>query len=89
MAVTDSVPAVVGMMLTKQVAVDPEPPSVHVPLGVNVTAPVGVIAVPTEVSVTVAVHVVAWLITTGDVQDTAVVVLRLFTVTVVLPELPL
>jgi hypothetical protein len=78
-----------GIIVTEHVADDPEPDMVHVPPGVNVTVPVGVIAVPAaELSATVAVHVVAWLITTVDgVQLTVVVVDRLFTVTVVLPEL--
>jgi len=78
-----------GVIVTEQVADDPEPDRVHVPPGVNVTVPVGVIAVPAaELSATVAVQVVGWLITTVDgVQLTVVVVDRLFTVTVVLPEL--
>jgi len=51
------------------------------PVSVNVTVPVGVIIVPGEVSVTVAVHVDPCPITTGVLQMTAVEVLRLFTVT--------
>ncbi len=51
------------------------------PVSVNVTVPVGVVTVPGEVSVTVAVHEEAWFTTTGLVQTTAVEVLRLFTVT--------
>ena len=44
----------------------------------NRTVPAGVLAVPAAVSVTVAVHVEAWLMNTGVVQLTAVeVVLRL------------
>jgi len=50
------------------------------PLFVNDTVPVGVLAVPRDVSVTVAVQVEAWLTTTGEVQLTAVVVARLLTV---------
>jgi len=78
-----------GVIVTEHVADDPEPDRVHVPPGVNVTVPVGVIAVPAaELSATVAVQVVGWLITTVDgVQLTVVVVDRLFTVTIVLPEL--
>lgn len=51
------------------------------PVSVKVTVPVGVMIVPVEVSVTVAVHEEAWLITTGVVQTTAVEVVRGFTVT--------
>ena len=51
------------------------------PVSVNVTVPVGVIMVPGEVSLTVAVQEEAWPITTGLVQTTAVEVLRSFTVT--------
>ena len=59
-----------------------------VPLLVNVTVPVGVVG-ETLVSVTVAVHVVAWLRNTGfGVQLTAVVVeCRLLIASEVLPEL--
>lgn len=63
---------------------------VQVPPCVKVTVPDGVIAVPGEVSVTVAVQLVAWLITRVDgAQATAVFVLRLLTVTVALPVLVL
>ena len=51
------------------------------PVSVKVTVPVGVVMVPAEVSVTVAVHDEAWLTTTGLVQTTAVEVVRGFTVT--------
>src|SRR5947209_4866630 len=70
-----------GVIVTEHVADDPEPDRVHVPPGVNVTVPVGVIAVPAgELSATVAVRVVGWLITTVvGVQLTVVVVDRLFT----------
>jgi len=51
------------------------------PVSVKVTVPVGVVIVPGEVSVTVEVQDEAWLTTTGLVQTTAVVVLRLLTVT--------
>jgi len=43
-------------MLTEHVAVAPVPARVHVPPGVKVTVPDGVMAVPTDVSVTVAVQ---------------------------------
>jgi len=82
------VPAAVGVTLTEHVADAPVPASVHVPPGVNVTVPVGVLVVPAAVSVTVAVHEDAWLITTVDgVHATVVVVVRLLTVTLALPVL--
>ena len=82
------VPVAVGVTLTEQVANAPVPARVHVPPGVNVTVPVGVLVVPTDVSVTVAVHDVAWFTTTVDgVHATVVVVVRLFTVTDALPLL--
>ena len=62
---------------------------VPVPLLVKATVPVGALWVPAEVSVTVAVHEVAWFTTTVEgVQLTAVVVVRAVTVTVAVPELP-
>ena len=65
----------VGVVLTEQVVNPPVPDSVHVPPGVKVTVPVGVLIVPTAVSVTVAVQVVGWPITTVDgLQATEVVV---------------
>jgi hypothetical protein len=64
------------------------PASVQVPPGVKVTVPVGVDAVPAAVSVTVAVHDVAWLTNTVDgVHATVVVVVRGLTVTLALPLL--
>ena len=64
------------------------PANVHVPPGVKVTVPVGVIAVPPDVSLTVAVHDVAWLMNTVDgVQTTDVDVVLSVTVTVALPLL--
>lgn len=52
--------------------------------------PVGVVIVPTSVSVTVAVQFVEVLLATVlGVQLTEVEVTRLFTVTIVLPPLPL
>jgi hypothetical protein len=51
------------------------------PVSVNVTVPVGVVTVPAEVSVTVAVHDDATPTTTGLVQTTAVEVVRGLTVT--------
>ena len=56
----------------------------------KVTVPVGVIIVPGDVSVTIAVQVVAWLTTTVEgVQATTVEAPRLLTVTVALPLLVL
>src|SRR5438132_1599285 len=79
-------------MSAEQVAEAPAPARMHVPLGVNVTVPVGVVG-PVEVSVTVAVQLVAWLTTTVDgVQLRAVevvcrdVVPSDITLTVLLPE---
>ena len=51
------------------------------PVSVKVTVPVGVIMVPGEVSLTVAVQDDAWFTTTGLVQTTAVEVVRTLTVT--------
>ena len=66
----------------------PVPVSVHVPPGVNVTVPVGVLVVPAAVSVTVAVHEVACPTNTLDgVHATAVLVVRKLTVTVAVPVL--
>ena len=70
------------------------PARVHVvnvpvtPVSLNATVPVGVMKVPTEVSVTVTVHVEPWLITTGVVQLTVVVVVRGLTMMLVVPLLP-
>ena len=89
----DPVPPVVPVNVTEQVPAEDnvqllalsEPP---VNVKVNVTVPVGVLVVPAAVSVTVAVHDVAWLIAmVVGLQATVVVVVRLLTVTVVLPEL--
>jgi hypothetical protein len=51
------------------------------PVSVNVTVPVGVVMVPADVSVTVAVHDEATPTTTGLVQTTAVEVVLGLTVT--------
>ena len=59
------------------------------PVWLNVTVPVGVIAVPGEVSVTVTLHVEPWLITTGVVQETVVLVARVLTTMLVVPLLEL
>ena len=57
------------------------------PVSVRVTVPVGVMNVPADVSVTVTVHVEPWLITTGVVQLTAVVVVLGLTTMLVVPLL--
>lgn len=81
-------PVAVGVMLAEQVADAPVPANVQVPLGRKLTVPLGVIAVPGEVSLTVAVQLVAWLTKTGDgTHATDVVVVLVVTVTVVLPLL--
>ncbi len=86
---TGRVPDVVAVILAEHDATRPVPLSVHDPLGVNATVPAGVDAVPTSVSVTVAVQDVAWPMTTvAGVQLRVVDVARLLTVTVVLPLLP-
>jgi len=60
-------------MLTEHVAVAPVPARVHVPPGVKVTVPVGVVAPVVDVSVTVVVHDVACPMKTVDgVHDTVV-----------------
>ena len=65
-----------------------DPVNVPVPLLVNPTVPVGALVVPPDVSVTVAVHVVAELTATeAGEQLTLVVVVRVVTVTANVPEL--
>jgi hypothetical protein len=51
-------------------------------LVVKLTLPVGVMSVPSEVSLTVAVQFVDWVTVTGVLQLTAVDVARLLTVRV-------
>ena len=50
-------------IIASQVAVGPEPERLQLVLGVQKTLPVGVVAPVVDVSVTVAVQVVPWLIT--------------------------
>lgn len=57
------------------------------PLAVKLTVPVGVVGVPADVSVTVAVHVLVPLTAIGLAQLTLVDVARLLTVIEPLPEL--
>ena len=59
------------------------------PVSESPTVPVGVMNVPAEVSVTVTLHVDPWLITTGVLQLTVVVVARGLTTMLVVPVLPL
>jgi hypothetical protein len=59
------------------------------PVCESVTVPVGVLVVPAAVSVTVTVQVEPWLITTGVVHDTVVVVVRRLTTILVVPLLEL
>jgi hypothetical protein len=80
-----AVPVAVAVNVTEQV---PEASAQVVelkdpagPVSVNVTVPVGVVTVPADVSVTVAVHDDATPTTTGLVQTTAVEVVRGLTVT--------
>jgi len=82
--------------VTEQVAELPLPVSVQLellkvpaPLLPKLTVPVGVLLVPTPVSLTVAVQLVeAPTGTVAGVQLTLVLVERRLTVTVVMPELP-
>ena len=84
-----AVPAVEAVNVLVHVAVPAVVPAANVqvvnvpvtPLTVKVTEPVGVLTGAGEVSVTVAVQVDPWLTTTGLVHVTAVVVVRLLTVT--------
>jgi len=76
-----------------QVAAAVVPDKVHVvnepvtPVCVRTTVPVGARKVPGEVSVTVTLQVEPWFTATGVVQETAVVVARLFTTILAVPLL--
>jgi len=75
-------------VLTEHVAVAPVPARVHVPPGVKVTVPVGVLVGSAAVCVTVEVHEVACPIKTVlGVHATVVVVVLGLNVTEVLPVL--
>src|SRR5438445_8744539 len=84
-----AVPAVDCVKVLVHVAVPAVVPAASVqvvkvpvtPVTAKVTEPVGVLTGAGEVSVTVAVQVDPWLTTTGLVHVTAVVVVRLLTVT--------
>ncbi len=60
-----------------------------IPVSDKATVPVGVMKVPAELSVTVTVQVEPWLATTGEVQVTAVIVVRGLTTILAVPLLPL
>jgi len=90
------VPDALGVYVTEQLAELPPPGTsvqlvelkLPLPLEPKLTVPVGVDFVPVSVSVTVAVQVVATPIgTLAGLQLTLVLVERLFTVTVAVPEL--
>ena len=57
------------------------------PVEVKLTVPVGELAVPGELSATVALQELPWPTTTGDEHETVVVVARRFTVIVPVPVL--
>ena len=92
---TAAVPAVDAVKVELQVADAVVPARVHVvnepvtPVSLRPTVPVGVLVVPGETSVTVTLHVEPWLITTGVVQLTVVVVARGLTTMLVVPLLEL
>jgi len=82
------VPGELPVKVTEQVAELPLPPSVQLvlagatpaPLAVRFTIPVGVLDVPTEVSLTVTAQLAPAPTAAGPAQLTAVEVARLFTV---------
>ena len=88
-------PEVVAVKVEVHVADAVVPASVQVvndpvtPVWLNATVPVGVRNVPAEESVTVTLQVEPWLITTGVVQLTVVVVARGLTTMLVVPLLEL
>ena len=90
---TAAVPAVEAVKVELQVAAAVVPARVQVvkdpvtPVSESATVPVGVLVVPGDTSVTVTLHVEPWLMTTGVVQDTVVVVARLLTTMLVVPLL--
>lgn len=85
---TERDPTAEGTTLTEHVADAPVPDRVHVPLGVKLTAPVGVAALEVEVSVTVAVHEVAEPVLTEEGEHVITVAVdRTVAVIVELPAL--
>ena len=94
-AVTEPVPKVDPMNVELHVADAVVPDRLQglkepvTPLTLKDTVPVGVMNVPSEVSVTVTVHVDAWFIVTVDgLHATDVVVVRSVTVSMNVPLLP-
>src|SRR2546428_8282632 len=89
------VPTTVGVYVTEQLELLPEPLSVQglplkvpAPLEEKSTVPIGVLVLPVAVSVTVAVQVVALFTgTLVGVQLTLVMVVRGVAVPLVMPEL--
>ena len=65
--------------MAEHVAEDPVPDRVQDPLGVKLTVPVGAVAPAADVSDTVAVQLVAWLIATVDGLHTTFVVVPCLT----------
>ena len=63
---TERDPTAEDKTLTEHVADAVVPDRVHVPLGLKLTVPVGVVAPEEEVSATIAVHEMAWPITGLD-----------------------
>ena len=81
------------MKVEEHVAVAPVPARVQVvnepvtPVSAIVTVPDGVMAVPGDVSVTVTLQAEPWLMTTGEAQVTAVVVILTLTSMLAVPWL--
>ena len=65
--------------MAEHVAEDPVPDRVQDPLGVKLTVPVGAVAPVADVSDTVEVQLVAWLIATVDGLHTTFVVVPCLT----------
>ena len=90
---TAAVPDVVAVNVEVHVAEAVVPARVQVvnvpvtPVSLSATVPVGVMNVPAELSVTVTLHVEPTFTTTGVVQVTVVVLVRLFTRMLVVPLL--
>ena len=82
-----------AVKVEEHVAVAPVPDRVHAvnvpvtPVSAMVTVPLGVIAVPGDVSVTVTLQAEPWLMTTGEAQVTAVVVVLGLTTMLAVPWL--
>ncbi len=91
MPVTVTVPVAVAVNVTEHVpdarVHDAALKDPAAPVDVNATVPVGVLAIPAEVSATVAVHADATPTTTGLVQDIVVEVVLGLTVILPVPEL--